>query len=128
MVEQAATEGVLWRRSGIFIINLKHMRPATLLKKRLWLRNFPVNFAKFLKTPFLQNISGRLLLMVEEHLIFKCHLENLKLKLNGTNCLLSKTRYYFKCLSLRLCIVPFFYSDLMYGCHIGDKNKVKLNC
>ena len=27
-------------------------RPATLLKKRLWLRYFPVNFGKFLRTPF----------------------------------------------------------------------------
>ena len=34
----------------------------TLLKKRLWYRCFPVNFAKFLRTPFLQNTSGRLLL------------------------------------------------------------------
>ena len=32
--------------------------PATLLKKRLWHRCFPVNFAKFLRTPFLQNTSG----------------------------------------------------------------------
>ena len=37
-------------------------RPATLLKKRLWHSCFPVNFAKFLRTPFLQNTSGRLLL------------------------------------------------------------------
>ena len=29
------------------------MRPVTLLKKRLWHRCFPVNFAKFLRTPFL---------------------------------------------------------------------------
>ena len=29
------------------------VRPATLLKKRLWHRCFPVNFAKFLRTPFL---------------------------------------------------------------------------
>ena len=36
--------------------------PATLLKKRLWHRCFPVNFAKFLRTPFLQNTSSRLLL------------------------------------------------------------------
>ena len=36
---------------------------ATLLKKRLWHRCFPVNFAKFLRTPFLQNTSGRLLLL-----------------------------------------------------------------
>ena len=40
------------------------LRPATLLKKRLWHRYFPVNFAKFLRTPFLQNTSGRLLLKI----------------------------------------------------------------
>ena len=40
----------------------RSLRPATLLKKRLWRRYFPVNFAKFLKTPFLQNTFGRLLL------------------------------------------------------------------
>ena len=38
--------------------------PATLLKKRLWHRCSSVNFAKFLKTPFLQNTSGRLLLLL----------------------------------------------------------------
>ena len=38
------------------------LRPATLLKKGLWHRCFPENFAKFLRTPFLQNNSGRLLL------------------------------------------------------------------
>ena len=36
----------------------------TLLKKRLWHRCFPVNFVKFLWTPFLQNTSGRLLLKI----------------------------------------------------------------
>ena len=38
-----------------------NLRPATLLTKRLWHRCFPVNFAKFLRTPFLQKTSGRLL-------------------------------------------------------------------
>ena len=37
---------------------------ATLLKKRLQRRCFPLNFVKFLRTPFLQNTSGRLLLYV----------------------------------------------------------------
>ena len=37
-------------------------RPATILKKRLWNRFFPVNFAKFLRIPLLQNTSGQLLL------------------------------------------------------------------
>ena len=38
--------------------------PATLSKKRLWHRYFSINFAKFLRTRFLQNTSGRLLLPV----------------------------------------------------------------
>ena len=38
------------------------LRPATLFKKRLWHKCFPVNYAKFLRTTFLQNTSGRLLL------------------------------------------------------------------
>ena len=35
-----------------------------LQKKRLWQRCFPVNFVKFVRTPFLQNTSGRLLLFI----------------------------------------------------------------
>ena len=42
----------------------KGLRPAT-LKKRLWRRCFPMNFAKFLKILFLQSTSGRLLLNFE---------------------------------------------------------------
>ena len=38
------------------------LRPVTLLKKRLWHVYFPVNVMKFLRTPFLQNTSGRKLL------------------------------------------------------------------
>ena len=37
-------------------------RPVTSLKKRLWYRCFPVSFAKFLRTPFLQNTSRQLFL------------------------------------------------------------------
>ena len=40
------------REIGAFYI-CSGLRPATLLKKRLWHRCFPVNFAKFLRTPFL---------------------------------------------------------------------------
>ena len=42
----------------------KCFRPANLLKQRFWYRCFPVNFAKFIRTPFLQNTSGRLLLNI----------------------------------------------------------------
>ena len=40
------------------------VRPATLLKQRLWHRCFPINFAKFLRTTFLQNKSGQPLLNI----------------------------------------------------------------
>ena len=54
---------------NLFFNKVGSLRPATLLKKRLWHRCFPVNFAKFLRTPFLQNISGRLLLKLLESLL-----------------------------------------------------------
>ena len=43
---------------GLFFNKVAGLRPATLLKKRLWHRCFPANFAKFTRTPFLQNTSG----------------------------------------------------------------------
>ena len=49
------------RISSIFLSFLawnRSLMPATLLKKRLWHRCFPVNFAKFLRTPFLQKTFG----------------------------------------------------------------------
>ena len=47
---------------SLFFNKVAGLRSLTLLKKRLWHRCFPVNVAKFLKTPFLQNTSRRLLL------------------------------------------------------------------
>ena len=49
----------LW--SSIFFNKVTGLRSITLLKKRLWHMCFSVNFAK-LRTPFLQNTSGRLFL------------------------------------------------------------------
>ena len=45
-----------------FLLKFAGLRCATSLKMRLWHRRFPVNFVKFLRTPFLQNTSRRLLL------------------------------------------------------------------
>ena len=50
---------------SLFFNKVADLRPATLLKKRLWYRCFPVNFAKLLRTPFSQNTSGRLLLKIK---------------------------------------------------------------
>ena len=46
----------------VFFKKVKGVRPGTLLKNKLWHRCFPVNFAKFLRAPVLQNTYGRLLL------------------------------------------------------------------
>ena len=55
---------------GLFFDKVAGLRPATLLKKRRWRRCFPVKSAKFLRTHFLQNTSGRLLLEEEPTLAF----------------------------------------------------------
>ena len=47
---------------NLFFNNVAGPRNATLLKKRLWHRCFPVNFAKFLRTRFLTEYLRRLLL------------------------------------------------------------------
>ena len=46
---------------NFFFINPLDINP--LLKKRLWRSCFPVDFEKLLRTSFLQNNSGRLLLL-----------------------------------------------------------------
>ena len=40
-------------RQSLFLNKVTGLSPATLLKKRLWCRCFLVNFAKFIRTPFL---------------------------------------------------------------------------
>ena len=61
---------------SVFLNQVAGLRPAISLKKRLWHRCFPMNFAKFLKTPFLQNTSGRLLLYSIENLSTKSYSVN----------------------------------------------------
>ena len=76
---EAATKVVLWKKvvlkiftkltgkhlcQSLFFNKVVCLRPATLLKKRLWHWCFPVNFVKFLRAPFLQNTSGQMLLDV----------------------------------------------------------------
>ena len=46
------------------VARLASLRLQLYEKKRLWHKCFPVNSAKFLRTSFLQNTSGRLLLCI----------------------------------------------------------------
>ena len=42
----------------LLLVKIEGLRPATLLKKRICHRCFPVNFVKFVRTPFLLKISS----------------------------------------------------------------------
>ena len=61
-------------------------------------------------------------IILDEHLTFKYHLQNLNLKLNRAYFLLSKTRYYVKFPLLRTLYYALFDSHLRYCCQIwGQK-------
>ena len=47
---------------SLFFNKVAGLKPETLLKKRLWQQCFPMNFVKFLRTPFLRDTSRQLLL------------------------------------------------------------------
>ena len=51
---------------SLFFNKVASLRPAALLKKRLWHRCFPKNFAKFLRTPFLTEHLRWMLLTFSE--------------------------------------------------------------
>ena len=63
---------------GIFFTKVSGLKPGTLFKKKLWHRCFPVNFARFLGTPFLLNISGGYFCRTVSSVVFsrKMHARN----------------------------------------------------
>ena len=78
MHSEAATRGVLKNFANftgkhlcwsLFSTKLQTFRPATLLKKRLLRSCFPVEFAKFLRTPILKN-TCELLLCTDYFIIY----------------------------------------------------------
>ena len=57
---------------SVFFKKVADLRPATLFKKRLWHRCFPVNFAKFLKIPIFKEHLRWLLLNLVTKSCFWC--------------------------------------------------------
>ena len=55
---QNSQENTCARVSFSIKLQASGLRPATLLKKRLWHTCFPVNFVKFLRTPFYRKPPG----------------------------------------------------------------------
>ena len=75
---EAATRGVLWKK--VFLKISQNSQENTgvrvsflILKKRLWYRCFPVNFAKFLRKRLLQNTSERLLVKPLKNIYKEVH-------------------------------------------------------
>ena len=68
----------------LFFYKVAGLRAATILKKRLWHRCFPVNFAKFLRTPFLWHTSQQLLLTFN-----RCWFKKPSLLMRPFRCLIS---------------------------------------
>ena len=62
-------------------------------------------------------------IILDEHLTFKPHLDNLRLKLNRGDCLLSKIRYYFQADLLRTIYYAIFDSHLRHGLQIWGQFK-----
>ena len=50
---------------SLFLIKLQEFRACSLIKKRLQNSWFPVNIAKYFRTPILNNIYERLLLIID---------------------------------------------------------------
>ena len=68
---EAATAGVLWKKPllKVFAIFTGKLQACNFFKKRLQHWCFPLNIAKFLRTPILKNICWRLLLIVQNSYI-----------------------------------------------------------
>ena len=56
---------------SLFFNKVAGLRPSTLLKKTLWHRCFPINFVKFVRTPFLTEYLWWLLLIYEPFVVEK---------------------------------------------------------
>ena len=70
------------------------LRPATLSKMRLWHRCFPMNFAKFLRTPFfIEHLQWLLLICVQLLLFITCQMNKRGV---SVSCFLKKGFLIFK--------------------------------
>ena len=87
---------------SLFFSKVAGPRPETLWKKRLWHSCFPVNFAKILRTAFLQNTSRRQLLSTLGIKLLTClHLDQSFLnernfRHNVANCTVQKMKFFIK--------------------------------
>ena len=86
-----------------FLIKLQ-TAPATLLKRRLWHRCFAVNFAKFLRAPFVTEHLWWLLLLIPFNLLLVDSVSMLILKKIGWATSMQILNYFFVLKILLICL------------------------
>ena len=92
---------------SLFFNKVADLRPATLLKKKLWHNCFSVNFAKFLRTPFVTEHLWRLLL-------YKALFKVICVQIS-----------YYKCLTTCYWVRPLQRGQFQGWCELGPKNDVR---
>ena len=108
---------------SLFFNKVAGMRPSNLLKKSFWYRCFPVNFVKFLRTPFLKITSGRLLLnrvsslkflgvIFDEKFNRKEHLNTIDEKVSKNTGILYETKDIINTKGLRNLYHSFIHTSL----------------
>ena len=116
----------LWQ--SFFLIKLQ-ADVCNFTKKRLWHRCFPVNFGKSLRTPFLRNISGWLLLMIGHYWQQSLKVtQSLKISICGSRSFLLHifargNHVYFRSVKL----YKWFSSKLFYCPWKGFSNVIIFN-
>ena len=104
--------------------NTCSLRPATLFKKTLWRRWFPVNFAKFLRTAFLQNTSGQLILCIrysKDTLDIFWHLLTEHLSIEYLRCLQGCFTFFATLLCRRTLVFVRFSLTIWNSVKYGQK-------
>ena len=103
---------------SLFFNKTARLRPAILLKKRPWERCFFVNFAKFLRTLFLQNTS---IMIVSTE---AAHPENLKKKGGELLTLVTNSVFRHDWETKKISVEAVYIAEICFNSLI----KSRLNC
>ena len=111
---------------SLLINKVVGLRPATLLKKRPWYRHFPVNFLKFIRTPYLQNSSGRLLLFFITSFLFTFSVIVWELILSNNQIFDTRVILAERHLWKQVCVFIFLYKNMLMKYFFKDLFSAKI--
>ena len=95
---------------SLFVNKVAGLRPATLLKKRLWHRCFPLNFVKFLRAPFyIEHVCTTASFSLHKIHYFLTHFMQLGIDSSLDTNFSWKTQQTSLSLSLYLCFLNYLF-------------------